>query len=80
MLENIGHLFNVVFTCELIFKVFGMGFSNYITIPFNKLDCFIVITSLLNYMGDILPGASVARLLRVFRLFRVARVIRLLYK
>ena len=80
ILDNVGHLFNVVFTCELIFKVFGMGFSNYITIPFNKLDCFIVITSGLNYMGDVLPGASVARLLRVFRLFRVARVIRLLYK
>ena len=39
-----------------------------------------MLTSLLNYLGDILPGASVGRLLRVFRLFRVARVIRLLYK
>jgi hypothetical protein len=37
ILDNIGHVFNFVFTFELIFKVFGMGFDNYITIPFNKL-------------------------------------------
>jgi len=80
ILGNIGHIFNVVFTFEMASKIFGMGLKNYLAIPFNRLDCFIVITSLLNYLGDVLPGASVARLLRVFRLFRVARVIRILYK
>lgn len=80
LLGNIGHIFNVVFTFEMVSKMLGMGVKNYLAIPFNRLDCFIVITSLLNYLGDVLPGASVARLLRVFRLFRVARVIRILYK
>ena len=49
-------------------------------VPFNDLDFFIVVTSNLNYLGDVLPGASVARLLRIFRLFRVAKVVRMLYK
>jgi hypothetical protein len=80
ILGNVGHIFNVVFTFEMTSKMLGMGVKNYLAIPFNRLDCFIVITSLLNYLGDVLPGASVARLLRVFRLFRVARVIRILYK
>ena len=80
LLGNVGHIFNVVFTFEMVSKQLGMGVKNYLAIPFNRLDCFIVITSLLNYLGDVLPGASVARLLRVFRLFRVARVIRILYK
>ena len=79
-LGNVGHIFNLVFTFEMISKMLGMGVKNYLAIPFNRLDCFIVLTSLLNYLGDVLPGASVARLLRVFRLFRVARVIRILYK
>ena len=79
-LGNVGHIFNLVFTFEMVSKMLGMGVKNYLTIPFNRLDCFIVLTSLLNYLGDVLPGASVARLLRVFRLFRVARVIRILYK
>lgn len=76
-LENIGHVFNLVFTTELILKVFGMGMYNYIKVPFNRLDCFIVVTSLLNYLGDILPGG---RIWSAFRLFRVARVLRLLLK
>jgi hypothetical protein len=76
-LENIGHVFNLVFTAELVLKVFGMGMYNYIKVPFNRLDCFIVITSLLNYLGDILPGG---RIWSAFRLFRVARVLRLLLK
>jgi hypothetical protein len=76
-LENIGHVFNLVFTVELILKVFGMGMYNYIRVPFNRLDCFIVVTSLLNYLGDILPGG---RIWSAFRLFRVARVLRLLLK
>jgi hypothetical protein len=75
-----GHVFNGVFDFECIVKILGMGFCNYQSVPFNNLDLFIVVTSNLNYLGDILPGASVARLLRIFRLFRVAKVIRMLYK
>eukprot|EP01048_Picozoa_sp_COSAG05_P012676 COSAG05_NODE_1288_length_5275_cov_2.247488_2_plen_1217_part_00 len=80
VLARIGDVFNAVFIFEMLCKIFGMGLSNYLSVPFNCLDCFIVMTSILNYFGDLLPGASAARLLRIFRLFRIARVIRILYK
>ena len=80
ILARIGDVFNAVFVLEMLTKWFGMGIGNYLAIPFNCLDCFIVMTSVLNYFGNLLPGAGAARLLRVFRLFRIARVIRMLYK
>ena len=79
-LNNLGHVFNAVFIYEMITKIMGMGYLNYLAIPFNCLDHFIVGTSILNYFGDLLPGASAARLLRIFRLFRIAKVVRILYK
>ena len=73
-LEMCNHVFNTVFTLECFAKVLGMGFCNYLAIPFNCLDFFIVVTSAVGYLpGDALPGASAARLLRIFRLFRIAR-------
>jgi len=80
VLTNLGHLFNVVFVFEMVVKILGMGYLNYLAVPFNCLDHFIVATSILNYFGDLLPGASAARLLRIFRLFRIAKVVRILYK
>lgn len=52
VLDYCGHVFNLVFTGEMLAKIFGMGLSNYLAIPFNRLDFFIVLTSLMNYMGD----------------------------
>ena len=80
VLANLGHVFNAVFIFEMLTKILGMGYLNYLSVAFNQLDHFIVLTSILNYMGDLLPGASAARLLRIFRLFRIAKVIRILYK
>ena len=80
VLSILGHIFNVVFIFEMVVKILGMGYLNYIAVPFNRLDHFIVATSILNYFGDLLPGASAARLLRIFRLFRIAKVVRILYK
>ena len=79
-LNMLGHVFNAVFIFEMTVKILGMGYLNYLAIPFNCLDHFIVGTSILNYFGDLLPGASAARLLRIFRLFRIAKVVRILYK
>jgi hypothetical protein len=78
VLDWCGHLFNLVFTGEMMAKIFGMGLRNYLAVPFNRLDFFIVLSSLMNYMGDVIPFPT--KLLRVFRLFRVARVVRILVK
>eukprot|EP01050_Picozoa_sp_SAG11_P005114 SAG11_NODE_347_length_10420_cov_5.267997_2_plen_2091_part_00 len=85
VLEYSGHVFNLVFTGEMFAKIFGMGFRNYLAVPFNRLDFFIVMSGALDYLkaiiGDVLPvDPSVARLLRIGRLFRVARVVRILVK
>jgi len=79
-------IFNFVFTVECILKICGMGFREYIRVPFNKLDFFIVVTSALDMIGEALaePGAAggggIFKLFRVFRLFRVLRVARILYR
>ena len=55
VLDWCGHLFNLVFTGEMMAKIFGMGLRNYLAVPFNRLDFFIVLSSLMNYMGDVIP-------------------------
>jgi hypothetical protein len=82
----LNYLFNFVFTCECIMKIFGMGFREYIRVNFNKLDFFIVVTSALDMIGEAMAtegegsGFAVFKIFRMFRLFRVLRVMRILYK
>ena len=87
MMGMLEYLFNFVFTCECIMKVCGMGFKPYIAVAFNKLDFFIVVTSILDMLSAIMPsdeegggGGGIFKLFRVFRLFRVLRVARILYR
>jgi hypothetical protein len=81
-----NYVFNFVFTVECILKILGMGFREYIKIPFNTLDFFIVVTSALDMMGEAASGdAGDSKLafmseFKVFRVFRVLRVARLLYR
>ena len=86
----VEYLFNFVFTTECIMKICGMGFSQYISVGFNKLDFFIVCTSagdmlssLMDHLADSTEeggGGGIFKLFRVFRLFRVLRVARVLYR
>ena len=83
----LNYLFNFVFTMELVLKVLGMGFRAYIREPFNKLDFFIVSTSILDMVGEALTkpgdestGLGSLKMFRILRLFRVLRVARFLYK
>ena len=81
-----NYFFNFVFLVECLLKVLGMGFRSYISVTFNKLDFFIVVTSLVDMVGEALaePGTassgSIFKLFRTFRLFRVLRVARILYR
>jgi hypothetical protein len=82
----LNYIFNFVFCCELILKVLGMGFKAYISVTFNQLDFFIVVTSVLDMVGELTRkegeqgSMGIFKLFRVFRLFRVLRVARFLYK
>lgn len=69
-------LFNAVFTLECLMKITGMGFKAYIRPAFNQLDFFIVVTSILDMIGEAFEeegegGGSIFKIFRVFRLFRV---------
>ncbi|MDA8639371.1 ion transporter [bacterium] len=82
-----NYIFNFVFTVEMIMKILGMGFKEYIRVAFNKLDFFIVVTSTFDMIGELMAdpadgasGPSIFKLFRVFRLFRVLRVARILYR
>jgi hypothetical protein len=86
VVKYLNYLFNFVFTVELVLKTLGMGFQAYIKIPFNQLDFFIVVTSLLDMFGEMTTKKGeknelgIFKLFRIFRLFRVLRVARFLYK
>ena len=64
-----------MFTMELGFKVFALGWREYISSKFNRLDCIVVVAGLFEFtlvhtvnMSPI--GLSVWRCLRLIRLFR----------
>lgn len=67
------YIFNFVFSAEAIIKILGSGFMMYIGNWTNRLDFFIVITSVLDMLGEMSGatassgGSSILRLFRVFR-------------
>jgi hypothetical protein len=79
-----NYFFNACFLIECILKILGMGFTAYIAVAFNKLDFFIVLTSLLDMIGEAVADDESSNglftLFRILRLFRVLRVARFLYK
>jgi hypothetical protein len=69
-------IFTVAFTLETATKSIGMGFSldkgSYMRETWNQLDCFIVITSIIDasLSGVELPIIKILRLLRILRPLR----------
>jgi len=72
--EMIDIVFNAVFTFEMILKMIGYnvwkGPGAYLKSGFNKLDCFVVISSLLTYVGGDAIPVKTLRILRVLRPLR----------
>lgn len=68
--------FNILFAFEMLFKVIAKGLlmdnGSYLRESWNRLDCFIVITSLIDMS---LTGVEIG-IIKIFRMLRVLRPLR----
>merc|ERR550532_1788606 len=77
--QNITNLFFIVlFTCEMFIKMYSLGFQGYFVSLFNRFDCFVMTTSIMELVltyYEIMPplGMSVLRCIRLLRTFKVTR-------
>ncbi|KAM5179969.1 voltage-dependent L-type calcium channel subunit alpha-1S [Mantella aurantiaca] len=67
-----------LFTMEMVIKIYALGFQSYFMSIFNRFDCFVVCTGLLEVMlvaSDIMSplGISVLRCIRLLRIFKITR-------
>jgi hypothetical protein len=63
-----------VFTFELIFKLFGLGFKEYSKDKFNTFDAFIV---LMSYVDALMPaGNEKLKVLKAFRTLRIFKIVK----
>ena len=74
-LELVNFSFTVVFMLEMVLKLIGFGFKEYIIDKFNRFDASIVIVSAVE-MGLSGVGKSNFTMLRAFRVFRLLKVVR----
>ncbi|XP_022649428.1 muscle calcium channel subunit alpha-1-like isoform X5 [Varroa destructor] len=70
--------FVVLFTIEMLIKLYSLGFQSYFVSLFNRFDCFVVISSILETAftySHIMPplGVSVLRCVRLLRIFKVTK-------
>jgi len=82
-LEVSGFFFFIAFTIELGLKVLALGFwwgdDAYINNPWNKLDCFLVGTSWIDFiLGNVGVSGGMLSLLRIFRMLRALRPLRMI--
>ena len=83
--EATNFFFVVLFTFEMLFKMYALGLSFYFIPLFNRFDFFVVITSILEMtltMANVIPplGMSVLRCIRLLRAFKVVRAVSQLFQ
>ena len=71
-------VFLILFTCEGLLKLYSFGFSAYFMSLFNRFDCFVVISSILEVVLlhlELMPplGMSVLRCVRLLRIFKITK-------
>ncbi|XP_066283363.1 voltage-dependent L-type calcium channel subunit alpha-1D-like isoform X4 [Branchiostoma lanceolatum] len=77
--QKISNLFFVsLFTLEMFIKMYALGWQAYQVSLFNRFDCFVVISSIIEIIltetGVIQPlGVSVLRCVRLLRVFKVTK-------
>ncbi|KAM8812411.1 voltage-dependent L-type calcium channel subunit alpha-1S [Rhynchonycteris naso] len=67
-----------LFTLEMLVKMYGLGLRQYFMSVFNRFDCFVVCSGVLEILlvesGAMSPlGISVLRCIRLLRLFKITR-------
>ncbi|XP_037942486.1 voltage-dependent calcium channel type D subunit alpha-1-like [Teleopsis dalmanni] len=76
--EYTNIFFIALFTCEMMLKMYSLGFQGYFVSLFNRFDCFVVIGSIMEMVltnTHIMPplGVSVLRCVRLLRVFKVTK-------
>lgn len=77
-LEIANRIFVILFTFEMLLKMYSLGITGYFVSNFNRFDCFVVIASIIEFVliyRDLMPplGISVLRCVRLLRVFKVTR-------
>uniref|UniRef100_A0A8C2RJ28 Voltage-dependent L-type calcium channel subunit alpha n=1 Tax=Capra hircus TaxID=9925 RepID=A0A8C2RJ28_CAPHI len=67
-----------LFTVEMLMKMYGLGLRQYFMSIFNRFDCFVVCSGLLEILlvesGAMTPlGISVLRCIRLLRIFKITK-------
>ncbi|TMS39072.1 hypothetical protein L596_005655 [Steinernema carpocapsae] len=70
--------FVILFSVEMLLKMYSLGFTTYTTSQFNRFDCFVVISSIIEFVlvyFDVMKplGVSVLRSARLLRIFKVTK-------
>jgi hypothetical protein len=80
MLEDVGKVFNIIFLIEMVLKMAAMGViwhkESYLRDSWNRLDCFIVIISVMEFF----PQLETISFLKVLRTLRILRPLRSINK
>jgi hypothetical protein len=75
--KNIDYFFLAAFTIELILKLVGFGFRNYVKSGFNNLDAAIIVISLIEMLLSTLTSLEIIEILRLFKAIRAIRMLKL---
>lgn len=67
-----------LFTIEMLMKMYGLGLRQYFMSIFNRFDCFVVCSGILEILlvesGAMSPlGISVLRCIRLLRIFKITK-------
>lgn len=76
--EAANIFFVTLFSFEMVVKMYSLGFQGYFVSLFNRFDCFVVISSILEMVltyTEVMPplGVSVLRCVRLLRIFKVTK-------
>lgn len=66
-------ILTICFVCEMLLKMFGMGFKDYLKDGFNIFDAIIILIGIMEYTGI---GSKAVTVLRTFRLMRIFKIVR----
>jgi len=77
VLEIFNEFFTWIFLLELIMKIIGLGFGNYIMDKYNLFDAVIVIISLVDWAISRIPDLDAGSALNAFRALRLLRMLKL---
>lgn len=76
-LEIFNEFFTWIFLLEMIMKLIGLGFSNYIKDRYNLFDAVIVIISLIDWAISRIPDLDAGSALNAFRALRLLRMLKI---